>query len=134
MLINMAGCCNPVQGDEIVGYITRGRGVTVHRADCHNVLNLNNERLIKVEWGSEPEARYRVPVLIKAYDREGLMRDIGTVVADEHISVSDVSIRIQDHIARFNVTMEVQSAAQLSDVLSRITRLPNVIEANRVSS
>ncbi|MBN1120096.1 MAG: bifunctional (p)ppGpp synthetase/guanosine-3',5'-bis(diphosphate) 3'-pyrophosphohydrolase [Anaerolineae bacterium] len=134
MLINMAGCCNPVQGDEIVGYITRGRGVTVHRADCHNVLNLNNERLIKVEWGSEPEARYRVPVLIKAYDREGLMRDIGTVVADEHISVSDVSIRIQDHIARFSVTMEVQSAAQLSDVLSRITRLPNVIEANRVSS
>ncbi len=134
LLTNLARCCNPVQGDSIIGYITRGRGVTVHRRDCSNVLNLDPERLIAVEWGDAPEARYQVPVVIRAYDREGLVRDIGAAAADAHINMRDVSVRIQDHMATFSVTMEVESAAQLSGVLSRIARLPNVVEARRVTS
>jgi RelA/SpoT family (p)ppGpp synthetase len=134
MLTNMARCCNPVQGDKIIGYVTRGRGVTIHRDDCHNVLNLDNERLIEVSWGDAPEARYPVPVVIRAYDREGLMRDIGATVADDHINVRDMSIKTEDHMAIFHLIMEVESAAQLSNILSRITRLPNVVEARRVTS
>ncbi|HQA69937.1 MAG TPA: ACT domain-containing protein, partial [Aggregatilineales bacterium] len=82
----------------------------------------------------EPEARYHVPVIIRAFDREGLMRDIGAAVADEHINMRDVNIRTENYIATFEVTMEVESAAQLSNILSRIARLPNVIEARRVVS
>lgn len=134
LLTNLAQCCNPVQGDGIIGYITRGRGVTVHRQDCSNVLSLDPERLITVEWGDAPEARYQVPVIIRAYDREGLVRDIGATVADAHINMRDVSVHTQDHVATFTVTMEVESAAQLSSVLSRIARLPNVVEARRMTS
>ena len=134
MLTHLALCCTPVQGDAIVGYITRGRGVTVHRKDCPNLLSLDPERQIAVDWGDAPETRYRVPVIIRAYDREGLMRDIGAAVADERINMREVSIHTHDHIAIFDVMMEVESAAQLSNVLSRIARLPNVIEARRVTS
>mgnify|MGYP005858270407 FL=1 len=98
------------------------------------MLNLDPERLIAVEWGDAPEARYHVPVVIRAYDREGLVRDIGAAAADAHINMRDVSVHIQDHMATFSVTMEVESAAQLSSVLSRIARLPNVVEARRVTS
>jgi guanosine-3',5'-bis(diphosphate) 3'-pyrophosphohydrolase len=134
MLTNMARCCNPVQGEPIIGYITRGRGATIHRRDCRNVLNLDPERLISVDWGDAPESRYQVPVIIRAYDREGLMRDIGATAADAHINMRDVSIRMQEHMAIFNVTMEVESAAQLSSVLSRIARLSNVVEARRMTT
>ncbi len=132
LLTNLARCCNPVQGDEIVGYVTRGRGVTIHRRDCRNVLNLpDQERLIAVEWGSKEGEYYSVPVEIIAYDREGLMRDIGAAVADEHINIRDVSIRTNNHIATFHVTMEVSSAAQLIRILSKVERVPNVIGARR---
>jgi len=132
LLTNLARCCNPVQGDEIVGYVTRGRGVTIHRRDCRNVLNLpDQERLIAVEWGSKEGEYYSVPVEITAYDREGLMRDIGAAVADEHINIRDVSIRTNNHIATFHVTMEVSSAAQLIRILSKVERVPNVIGARR---
>ncbi len=132
LLTTLARCCNPVQGDDIVGYITRGRGVSIHRRDCRNVLNLvDQERLISVDWGNGDDGQYLVPVIINAYDREGLMRDIGATVADEHINMQEVSVRTHNHIATFSVTMRVDSAAQLSRVLSRIERLPNVIEARR---
>jgi GTP pyrophosphokinase len=132
LLTNLGGCCNPVQGDEIVGYITRGRGVTVHRRDCRNMLSLRDqERLISVEWGRTNDELYLVPVVINAYDREGLMRDIGATVADEHINMRDVHIRTHNHIATFSVMMEVESAAQLSHVLAKIEHLANVIEARR---
>jgi guanosine-3',5'-bis(diphosphate) 3'-pyrophosphohydrolase len=135
LLTTLARCCNPVQGDEIVGYITRGRGVTVHRQDCRNVLNqVEHERLIAVEWGDTVDDRYSVSVVINAYDREGLVRDIGAAVADEHINMRDVSIRTHNHIATFSLTMEVASAAQLSRVLSKIEHLPNVLEARRRSA
>ena len=132
MLTNLARCCNPVQGDGIIGYITRGRGVTVHRVDCANVLNTrDSERLISVEWSETDESTFPVPVIISAYDREGLMRDIGAAVAEERINMRNVDIRTHNHIATFNVTMEVESAAQLSRILSRIERVPNVVEARR---
>ena len=132
LLTNLARCCNPVQGDEIIGYITRGRGVTIHRRDCPNILNLRDqERLIAVEWGSRDGQYYPVPVEITAYDREGLMRDIGAAVADEHINMRDVNIHTNNHIAIFRATMEVSSAAQLIRILSKIERVANVIEARR---
>jgi GTP pyrophosphokinase len=127
-----------VPGDEITGYITRGRGVTVHRRDCPNVLYLadrHRERVIEVEWenGRAPEV-YAVVVHVLAYDRDGLLRDISGVVADENINMSAVSIKTQRrrNLADMIATLEIQSVSQLSRVLAKIEALPNVLEAIRV--
>ncbi|NPV66801.1 MAG: bifunctional (p)ppGpp synthetase/guanosine-3',5'-bis(diphosphate) 3'-pyrophosphohydrolase [Anaerolineae bacterium] len=134
LLINLARCCNPTPGDMIIGYITRGRGITVHRSDCKNVLNTTEpDRLITVNWRrTEQRARaYPVPVMIVAFDREGLMRDIGAVIADEKINMSNVSITTKQNIATFLVTMEIADVDQLTRVLTKIERLPNVVKAHR---
>lgn len=134
LLTNLAHCCNPLPGDDIVGYITRGRGVTIHRQDCPNILRMNDrERLIEVDWGPEITETYPVDVRVEAYDRQGLLRDIASVVADEAINLSaaNVMTRKKDHMATMVVTLEIADIDQLSRVLARIERLPNVLEARR---
>ena len=132
MLTNFARCCKPVSGDEIIGYITRGRGVTIHRQDCPNILRLTDrERLLKVSWGAAPTT-YPVPVVIKAYDRHGLMGDISTVLGEENINILDVNLKVSHHLASLNLVLEVGDIAQLSRVLTRIENLPNVTEATRI--
>jgi GTP pyrophosphokinase len=134
LLTNLAHCCNPLPGDDIVGYITRGRGVTIHRQDCPNILRTNDrERLIEVDWGPEITETYPVDVRVEAYDRQGLLRDIASVVADEAINLSaaNVMTRKKDHMATMVVTLEIADIDQLSRVLARIERLPNVLEARR---
>jgi (p)ppGpp synthase/HD superfamily hydrolase len=132
MLITLARCCNPVRGDPIVGYITRGKGVTVHRADCPNVINsLELERFINVTWGSSVERAYPVPIIITAYDREGLLRDIGAITANENINIAELRVQTRNSIASIFLTMELENLEQLSRVLAKIEMLPNVIEARR---
>jgi len=134
LLTNLARCCNPLPGDLIVGYITRGRGVTIHRQDCSNILRVNDqERLIEVDWGVEVTETYPVNVRVEAYDRHGLLRDIASVVADEAINLSSANVvtRKKDHMATMMVTLEITDIDQLSRVLARLERLPNVVEARR---
>lgn len=132
ILTSFAKCCKPIPGDDIIGYITRGRGVTIHRQDCPNVLRLSErERLIKVSWGTAPKT-YPIPVEIKAYDRQGLMGDISQVLAEENINILDVNLKVSHHIATIHLTLEIGDIAQLSRVLTRIENLPNVTEAHRV--
>ena len=138
LLTNLARCCNPVPGDDITGYITRGRGVTVHRRDCPNILYLaekHRERVIEVEWGDgrAPET-YPVVVCILAYDRDGLLHDISGVVANGNINMSAVSISTQkrQNLATMIATLEIHSLSQLSRVLTKIEALPNVLEARRL--
>ncbi|MEK6256637.1 MAG: bifunctional (p)ppGpp synthetase/guanosine-3',5'-bis(diphosphate) 3'-pyrophosphohydrolase [Chloroflexota bacterium] len=132
MLTTMGKCCNPVPGDDIVGYITRGRGATVHRKDCPNVLRVKDrERLIQVSWG-EPKSTYPVSVRIKAYDRDGLLRDVSTLISDEGINMRQVSVTVQQSQAIFDLILEVGNINQLSLILTRVETLPNVMEARRV--
>ncbi|MBN1565568.1 MAG: bifunctional (p)ppGpp synthetase/guanosine-3',5'-bis(diphosphate) 3'-pyrophosphohydrolase [Anaerolineae bacterium] len=132
LLVTLAPCCNPTYGDPITGFITRGRGITVHHADCKNVLNTSEpERIISVTWPPESAQSFPAPVVIVAYDREGLMRDIGAVIADESINMSNVNISTRQHIATFELTLEIQTLKQLARVLAKIERLPNVVEAVR---
>ncbi|HVO72171.1 MAG TPA: bifunctional (p)ppGpp synthetase/guanosine-3',5'-bis(diphosphate) 3'-pyrophosphohydrolase [Aggregatilineaceae bacterium] len=132
LLVTLARCCNPTYGDDITGFITRGKGITVHRADCKNILNTNEpERLIRVTWPPESDQTFPVPVLIVAYDREGLMRDIGAVIADENINMSNVNISTRQNIATFELTMEIRDLKQLARILAKIEHLPNVVEAFR---
>jgi GTP pyrophosphokinase len=135
-LTSTARCCSPVPNDPIVGYITRGRGVTIHRQDCGNVLRLrgdDRDRLIEVEWGVSGEAGYLVDIMVEAYDRSGLLRDITAVLANDKINLSGVNTATdeRDGIARMNLTLEISDIGQLSRVLSQIGQLPNVVEARR---
>ena len=131
MLASMAKCCNPMPGDQIVGYITRGRGATIHRLDCPNILQTQDrERLLKVGWG-HVEHTYPVPVRIKAYDRQGLMSDISNLLSDENINIDNVSVNVNRSIADLRLIIEVRDLTQLSRILTRIENLPNVMEAVR---
>ncbi len=134
VLTHLARCCNPAPGDPIVGYVTRGRGVTIHRRDCPNILRVGDrdrERLIQVTWGQERQT-YPVRVRLRAYDRDGLMRDVSTLVANEGISMSSIHVSTKNSLAIFDLEMGVEDIAQLSRVLNRLEALPNVLEARRV--
>ncbi len=132
LLTNIAKCCNPVPGDDIIGYITRGRGATIHRKDCPNVLRMRDrERLVRVSWG-EPKDTYPIPVRIKAFDRDGLMRDVSTIIADEKVNMPKVKVETNRNMAIFDLVLEVRDVLQLSKILDRLENLPNVLEAQRV--
>ena len=131
LLSSIARCCNPMPGDQIVGYITRGRGATIHRQDCPNVLHRKDkERFLQVGWGTV-EHTFPVPVTVKAYDRQGLMGDISTLLQNEGVNIADVSVNINRSLADLKLVVEVRDIAQLSRVLTRIESLPNVLEAQR---
>ncbi|HHY87927.1 MAG TPA: bifunctional (p)ppGpp synthetase/guanosine-3',5'-bis(diphosphate) 3'-pyrophosphohydrolase [Chloroflexi bacterium] len=132
LLTSLARCCNPAPGDEIVGYVTRGRGCTIHRTDCPNILRTTErERIVKVSWG-EPMRTYPVAVQIKAYDRQGLMGDISNVLNNEGINLVDINLKVNHNLASINMVVDVGDIAQLSRVLTRIENLPNVMEAHRL--
>jgi guanosine-3',5'-bis(diphosphate) 3'-pyrophosphohydrolase len=136
ILTTMARCCNPLPGDEIVGFVTRGRGATIHRQDCPNILRIQEkERLIRVAWG-KPKNTYPVAVRITAYDRDGLMRDVSNLVSDEDINMGQVKADVDhDHkmqLAVFDLILDVHDVDQLTRVLTRLEALPNVMEAHRV--
>ncbi len=132
LLTNMARCCNPAPGDDIIGYITRGRGATIHRQDCPNMLRIRDrERLVRVTWG-ELKRTYPVPVRVKAYDRNGLMKDIATLISDEGVNMAGISVDVNRNQAVLDLVLEVPDIAKLSRVLDRLENLPNVMEAQRV--
>ncbi len=133
LLSSMARCCNPTPGDQIVGYITRGRGATIHRQDCPNILRTKDrERLLQVSWG-HVERTFPVPVQIHAYDRQGLMGDISNLLSDEGINIVNVSVNVKESLADFRLVVEVRDLTQLSRILTRIESLPNVMEARRTN-
>jgi GTP pyrophosphokinase len=121
LLTTMARCCNPLPGDQIVGYVTRTRGVTVHRADCHNVLNEEeHERIVEVEWGTTAKL-YPVQVRIEAWDRVGLLRDITTVVTEDKVNMVGVrTLENGDGSVTIQATLETTGIEQLSRLLSRL--------------
>ncbi|HSM71955.1 MAG TPA: ACT domain-containing protein, partial [Anaerolineales bacterium] len=132
LLSHMAKCCRTMPGDQIVGYITRGRGATIHRQDCPNVLRRKDkERLLQVDWG-KVERTYPISIKVKAYDRQGLMGDISTLLDGEGINIADVSVNFNRSLADLNLVVDVKNLDQLSRILTRIENLPNVLEAQRV--
>ena len=132
LLTTMARCCRPAPGDDIMGYVTRGRGVTVHRQDCPNILKVDDkDRLVHITWGNAGTT-YPVPVQIQAYDRLGLLREVSTVFEKEGVNMTDVDIKVHQNIAVFNLTLEIRNVSQLSKVLTKIENLPNVLKAERV--
>jgi len=133
MLTHLARCCNPVPGDRIIGYITRSRGVSIHRQDCYNVVHEDEkERLIPVEWGASTSL-YPVSIQVEAWDRVGLMRDITTIVAEEKVNIMAAnSLRHDDHTVTESFTLETKGLPQLSRLLSKIEGVRGVTSVFRV--
>ena len=133
MLTRLAQCCHPVPGDEIMGYITRSRGVTIHRQDCHNVINEDEkERLIPVEW-AQTDLLYPVSVKVEAWDRVGLARDITDIVAGERVNISAMNVaNHDDHSTSISLTLETGGLAQLSRLFGKIEGVRGVINVSRV--
>jgi GTP diphosphokinase / guanosine-3',5'-bis(diphosphate) 3'-diphosphatase len=135
LLTRMALCCHPVPCDSIVGYITRGKGVTVHRADCTNVVREDEkERLVRVEWGRSGEQVYAVTVRIEAWDRGGLLRDVATVVAEEKLSLLSASAQVQDdQSATILCTVQVGGIEKLSRLVAKLEGIRDVVKVSRVT-
>lgn len=138
LLCHFGRCCKPLPGDRIVGYITLGRGVTIHRQDCINILNKPEEeqRLIQVDWGETRKNVYPVDISIRAYDRQGLLRDITSILSNERSNVTAVNTLTNkdNNIATLVLTLEIADLGSLMNILNKIMQLPNVLEAHRLHS
>jgi len=136
ILTTIATCCQPVPGDAIVGYTTRGRGVTVHRADCINAVNAQDSaRVVPVDWESGATHLYPVAIKIEAWDRQGLMRDIATVVAENRVNMSALEVHVyDDKTAVVSATVEIDSLAQLSRLMEKLEGVKDVHTVAREAS
>jgi GTP pyrophosphokinase len=134
LLSRLANCCHPVPGDAIIGYITRSRGVSVHRKDCINIKNVEDKRrLIEVSWGKVQQV-YPIDIKIDAWDRVGLLRDITTIVADAKVNIAGISTEYHDDIISVFATLEISNMAELTHLLSRIQGVRGVISAVRANN
>jgi guanosine-3',5'-bis(diphosphate) 3'-pyrophosphohydrolase len=135
LLTRLARCCSPVPGDPVIGFITRGNGVTVHRTDCPNIRNVTDrERVVSVDWGRQQTL---VPAMIRleAWDRDGLLRDVAALVAEDRINMTSVSaITHPDHTATIKATLEISDLRTLSRVLTRLERIKGVRSVTRDAS
>jgi GTP pyrophosphokinase len=133
LLTNLATCCSPVNGDPIVGYVTRGRGITVHRDDCSNVASLPDpERLIPVSWGDRGVDTFPVTIRVRAWDRVGFLKDVSTLLADEKVNILSVlTTTHDDRTVTLLVTVEVEGIGQLSKILRKLEGVRDVYEVRR---
>ena len=133
LLVRFAKCCHPIPGDPIVGFITRGKGVTVHLRSCPTVLNEREvPRLIEVEWEAAPAQTYPIAIRVEAYDRTGLLNDITQVVAENKVNIVAAAVHVNpDHTAIVTATLQVASVSQLARVMGRIEELKDVFSVQR---
>jgi guanosine-3',5'-bis(diphosphate) 3'-pyrophosphohydrolase len=133
LLIRFGVCCNPVPGEPIVGYITRGRGVTVHRADCSNVRGTaDRERFVEVEWERSAARTYPVAIRIEGWDRDGFLRDVASVISENQVNLLALSAQANpDKTATVNATLQVTSVEQLSRVLAKLEGIRDVYSVHR---
>jgi GTP pyrophosphokinase len=136
LMTQLAGCCQPVPGDSILGFVTLGRGVSVHRADCANLQQLQRDdpaRIVEVSWGMASDISYPVDIFVKAWDRTGLLRDIMFVLAGEKVNITAAHTQSarSDNTATMLFTIEIDSLDLLGKVLAKVEQLPGVTEVHR---
>ena len=136
LLTHMAGCCQPVPGDPVMGFITHGRGVTVHRADCEKLLAMQGDdpnRVIEVTWGEADRITYPVDIFLRAWDRQGLLKDVIAVLANEKVNVTAVHTQSHqdDNTATMLLTLEIATLGNLGKVLAKMDQLKGVLEVRR---
>lgn len=136
LLTHMAKCCQPVPGDEILGFITQGRGISIHRADCEQLsasLRAQPEREVEVQWGVQSKQNYQVSIQILANDRQGLLRDVSTIIANDRLSILGLSSQqdAQKHLTKMQIELEITNQEMLQRLLNKLMQLDDVLEAKR---
>jgi len=135
VMVRLSRCCTPVPGDEIMGFVTRGRGVSVHRTDCANAVSLRSQadRVIEVEWDNDAPGNYTVSVDVEAIDRSKLLRDIADVLSEHHVNILSCTSQTQsDRIARLRFEFELADPGHLDSILAAVKRVDSVYDAARV--
>jgi guanosine-3',5'-bis(diphosphate) 3'-pyrophosphohydrolase len=135
VLMRFGRCCSPLPGDRILGYITRGRGVSIHREDCPNIQFLRGqaERLVEVEWEPSHDGVHQVEIEVEALDRVGLLKDILSTVTETRTNVVSVNARVRkDKVGIVNIVVDIRNVTQLTAVMQRIGQLPEVYSVERV--
>ena len=135
LLVHLAHCCNPVAGDEIVGFITRGRGVSVHRANCPNVKGLmgHPERMIPVEWDTTGATEFEVEIVVEATDRMGLLKDVTIAIGEAGANILSAATQTSSSgVARLRFLVSIGDAGRLQPLLARVGRVPSVYDARRI--
>lgn len=133
MLVRFAHCCNPVPGDNIVGYITRGRGVSIHRQDCNNLSDFEPERAIEVAWATEGNISYVADIQILAYDRNGIIIDVSNMVYNKDLKLISLNAQGKNGVANVTVSIEIKNTEQLDALIKDMRKINGVIEAFRVN-
>ena len=136
LLTHMARCCQPLPGDDVMGYITLGRGVSVHRKDCSNIIHSTEKqrrRFLDVQWGSVTRDNYVVDVVIKAFDRPALLRDVTALLSQEkaHVYALQTLSNRQENTMQIKLSVGIDGLNGLSRLLSKLLQIPNVLEARR---
>ncbi|MBI4842948.1 MAG: bifunctional (p)ppGpp synthetase/guanosine-3',5'-bis(diphosphate) 3'-pyrophosphohydrolase [Nitrospirae bacterium] len=137
IMFNRAKCCYPLPGEKVAGFVTRGRGVSIHSVDCAtlDVNTIDADRLVDVEWSGDKEKTYPVKVLVYTIDKPGVLAEMSAVISSENVNLSHIDASAtSDKKARFNFTMEVKDVAQLNSVIKKLSHVSGVIEAMRVKS
>ena len=136
VMVRLSRCCTPVPGDEIMGFVTRGRGVSVHRSDCANAMSLSDgqaDRLIDVEWDTDIAAMFIASIEVKGLDRSRLLRDVSAALADHHVNiVSCNTVTGSDRISSMRFDFELGDVSQLSPLLWSIKKIDGIYDAYRV--
>jgi GTP pyrophosphokinase len=139
LLTTLAHCCQPLPGDPVRGFITRGRGVSVHRADCASLARLarrDPDRVIEVAWGRAAAQAYEVDIELHGYDRKGLQKDVTSLISNFGTAIIASSSRVFSRTGEVEMrfTLRVRDYEQLSTLLGRLVALPNVVDARRVGA
>ncbi len=134
LMVYLARCCNPIPGEDIVGYITRGKGIAVHSRSCPNVQNLlyDAERRIDVEWAGAKERRYPVKLTLATADRQGLLAEVTSAISDVHSNIQNIEARTGDERASIDVTLDIIDMQHLNQVVSSLRKIEGVYQVSRV--
>ena len=133
MLVQLAKCCNPIPGDEIIGFITRGRGITVHRHDCRNIPNLEEEkdRFIDVKWQVKAGRTFVTRINIISEDRASLIYDVSQIIHDQHTNMLNINFSVEGKLARGQVAVMVESLKHAERIIQKLKNIPGVLTIDR---
>lgn len=135
MWVKLAKCCTPMPGDEILGFVTREQGVSVHRRDCTNAANLltHPERIVEVSWAPDVSSGYLVSIQVEALDRPGTLADITRTLADQQVNITSAAVNVtKDHLAKIRLTFESSDPVHLHHVMATIRKVSGVYDAYRL--
>jgi Guanosine polyphosphate pyrophosphohydrolases/synthetases len=138
ILVRFAKCCNPLPGDDIVGFITKGRGVSIHRRDCSNIDLSDtevNSRLLEVKWDLEKTASFEAEIKVKATDRRGIISEVTQLLAADKISLNGINARTtRDGMANMTILLQIESKDQLKSIMNKLKNLSGVLDVFRVEN